>query len=424
MVSEDNNNCFSVGAESLADRMARLEKKRDEIEPTGELTRPRKAVKGVRFEDIDPNIDLEALTWSRRNRIPKGLCLLTGREGSGKSRATDWLTYHYSTGTAWPDGQPCEAGTVLLFDSENSPERKLIKLRAIGCDMSRIEVFDVDRVKATGLSVVEIMKTFIEQHPDTVLVVIDVGRNIDTRLGGDDVKLDEGLTDIKLFALNRLPVFLIHHEGKMTENRDARDRARGSVYWTTNARLHWSLSRNENYGVQAVTIEVGKANDAPFASQTPLQFNYESRTTEDGFEFGALQFIRTIPLEEFKPVESAEDRAAAKRGRKPKVEPDQITEAILETLQANGGRMPGRMPSELKNETIKDSAAWRTYAANVVSERLGISADNVYRHFSSNMKDRTIDGWFYWSVKGSALNDHWFWAISQDSTERDDSDGE
>ena len=402
---------------SLASKLAALKKQAQSQEP-----QPRGAVKGVRFSDIDLNVDLDALTWSWRNRIPKGLCLLTGREGAGKSGAADWLTHQYSTGTAWPDGQPCEAGTVLLFDSENSPERKLIKLKAIGCDMDKVEVFDVDRVRATGLPVVEIMKAFIEQHPDTVLVVIDIGRNIDTRLGGDDVKLDAALVDIKLFALNRLPVYVLHHEGKLTENRDARDRARGSVYWTTNARLHWSLSRNENYGLQAVTIEVGKCNDAPHASQTPLQFNYESRTTKDGFEFGALQFVRTIPLEEFKPVESLEDRAAGRRGRKPKVEPEQLTAAILETLQANGGRMPGRMSDEIKAETIRGSEVWRSYAANVVSERLGISADTVYRHFLNDLKDKAIGGWYFWSSKGTGRNDHWFWAVSKDSGEGADSD--
>ena len=288
--------------------------------------------------------------------------------------------------------------------------------------MDKVEVFDVDRVKATGLSVVEIMKAFIDQHPDTMLVVIDLGRNIDTRLGGEDVKLDAALTDLKLFGLNRLPVFVIHHEGKLTENRDARDRARGSVYWTTNAHLHWSLSRNPNYGVQAVTIEVGKCNDAPHASQTPLQFNYESRTTGDGFEFGALQFVRTIPMEEFQPVESAEDRAAGRRGRKSKVEPEQLTAAILETLQANGGKMSGRMSSDLKSENIKGSEVWRSYAANLVSERLGVSDDKVYRHFLNDLKDRTIDGWNYWGSKGKELNDHWFWHVSKDQDEEGDSD--
>ena len=159
MSFSETNNYSSVKVESLTDRMARLEKKRAEVDPGSEVIRPRGPVKGVRFEDVDPDIDLDALTWSWRNRIPKALCLLTGREGAGKSGATDWLIWHYSTGTTWPDGQLCEAGTVLLFDSENSPERKLIKLNALGCDMSKVEVFDIDRVKATGLSVVEIMKT-------------------------------------------------------------------------------------------------------------------------------------------------------------------------------------------------------------------------------------------------------------------------
>ena len=107
---------------------------------------------------------------------------------------------------------------------------------------------------------------------------------------------------------------------------------------------------------------------------------------------------------------------------KSKVEPEQLTAAILGTLQANGGKMSGRMSSDLKSENIKGSEVWRSYAANLVSERLGVSDDKVYRHFLNDLKDRTIDGWHYWGSKGKELNDHWFWHVSKDQDEEGDSD--
>ena len=121
MNSNEINNHTSGQRETLAEKAARLNQKAGpdrefhDDDPVGKPAKSRKPVKGVRYEDIDPTIDLDALTWSWRNRIPRGLCLLTGREGAGKSGATDWLAYHYSTGATWPDGQPCEANSFKKF---------------------------------------------------------------------------------------------------------------------------------------------------------------------------------------------------------------------------------------------------------------------------------------------------------------------
>jgi len=387
----------------------------------GQPKRKRKPVKGVRYADIDLNIDLDALTWSWKHRIPKGYNLLSGREGCGKSALVDWLIWHYTTGTDWPDGQPCDSGTVLLLDSENSVERKLIKLEAIGCDMSRIEVFDVDAIKATGLSVVEVAKSFIEQHPDTRLAVLDLGRNFDTRLNEGDAKVDAALSDIKLFALNRLPVFVVQHESKASEDRNAIDRVRGPVFWSTNARLSWTLAQNPAYGPEAVTVEVAKVNDAPNLSRIPLLFHFENRVTVSGFEFGALRFVREIPIEEFHPVESAETRM--KRGRKPAVPEEKITETILEALMLNSGKMRGQMTAELAGETVKGSDTWRSYCCNVVADKLGISPDTVYRHFSKRLKGQTVGGHYFQGFKEVGKGGHWVWMASKDSTEGGGSHG-
>jgi len=387
----------------------------------GQSKRKRKPVKGVRYKDIDLSIDLDVLTWSWKNRIPKGYNLLSGREGCGKSAMVDWLIWHYTTGTDWPDGQPCKAGTTLLFDSENSPERKLIKLEAIGCDMEKIEVLDVDRFKATGLNLVEAAKSFMEEHPDTNLIVIDLGRNMDTRLGEEDKKVDAALTEIKLFALNRIPCFVIHHEGKASEDKNPIDRVRGPVYWSTNARLSWTLAQNPAYGPTAVTVEVAKANDAPKLNWKPLLFDFENRVTPSGFEFGALRFVREIPLEEFQPVESAETRS--KRGRKPTVPGEKITETILEVLMLSSGKMRGQMPAELVGETVKGSETWNSYCCNAVADRLGIAPDTVSRHFGKHLKGQTVGGHYFQGFKEVGKGGHWVWMASRDLTGSGDSNG-
>ncbi len=90
----------------------------------------------VRLADVTP----EPVRWLWQNRIPRGrLSLLVGRPGEGKSFATaDWAA-RVTTGHAWPDGSPCEQGSVLLVSAEDDPADTIRpRLDAHGADVSRV----------------------------------------------------------------------------------------------------------------------------------------------------------------------------------------------------------------------------------------------------------------------------------------------
>jgi replicative DNA helicase len=68
--------------------------------------------------DVQP----ERLTWLWPGRIPAGkLVVLDGDPSVGKSTvAIDWAA-RVSTGSPWPDRQPCARGAVVILSAEDDP---------------------------------------------------------------------------------------------------------------------------------------------------------------------------------------------------------------------------------------------------------------------------------------------------------------
>jgi hypothetical protein len=103
----------------------------------------------VRMADVES----KPVEWLWPGRIPRRcVTVLAGRPGDGKSFATaDWAA-RVSTGRAWPDGTPCEAGDVLLVAGEDDPETTLRpRLDAHGADVSRVHLLRaVNRVAHNG----------------------------------------------------------------------------------------------------------------------------------------------------------------------------------------------------------------------------------------------------------------------------------
>ena len=399
--------------ETAAERLARRKAENSRLEASKpESTRGLARV--MRIEDVDLSVDVESRRWSWKGRIPRALNLISAREGTGKSAMVNWLAVQFSVGLDWPDGKPGQAGDVLILDSEDGADTKLLCLQSLGADMRRVSVSDMEMLAESKLSLADYVRWFIELNPETVFVAIDVSRDFDGRLRNDDKTLEDGLSELKSLAITKgVAIFITHHEAKGSEERVARDRSRGSTHWTAHCRNHWSLSQNPNYGPSAVTVEVGKSNWASMEERSPMIFQFESAVTEGGLSFGKLVFDRVVPSSEFQPTEPVVNV----RGRKRIVEPEAITLAILETLQAAGGRMFGHMSRELKVETLPGSETWRSYCTNIVSEKLGIAAKTVYTHFSENLKDRTVGGHHFWLQKDLAQGGRWLWLVSREGAE-------
>jgi hypothetical protein len=130
------------------------------------------------------DIKTEHVTWLWKNRIPfDGISLLGGYPGASKSLLTCDVAARVSTGTAWPDGSPCEQGVVLFITNEDSASKTVKpRLEAAGADMSKIAIVkSVNSKNSKGQSVshtftladVGFLDRWLTENPGCKLVVTD-----------------------------------------------------------------------------------------------------------------------------------------------------------------------------------------------------------------------------------------------------------
>jgi hypothetical protein len=128
--------------------------------------------------------------------------------------------------------------------------------------------------------------------------------------------------------------------------------------------------------------------------------------TEGGLPFGKLVFDRVVKTADFKRVESPLNR----RGRKPAVNPDDLSDAIQEVLLAAGGKMLGMMARELQAETERGSDLWNSHCPNLVADRFGISPRTVDEHFRDELQGKARDGFSFKREKESGVvNGRTYW---------------
>ena len=104
-------------------------------------TRKEKKLSTASIQSFD-TINSEPIRWLWAGRIPLGkLSLLAGDPGLGKSMLSLDIAARISRGLPFPDGAPCEAGSVLLASTEDDPADTLRpRLDAAGADVSRVHV--------------------------------------------------------------------------------------------------------------------------------------------------------------------------------------------------------------------------------------------------------------------------------------------
>ncbi|MCO6047950.1 AAA family ATPase [Aeoliella sp. ICT_H6.2] len=231
----------------------------------------------VCFADVDPR----PINWLWRGRIARGrITLLVGRPGEGKSFVTCDLASRISTGTPWPDGEPCERGTVIFITAEDDPHDTIRpRLDAHSADVNNIHLLKgsqrVENGKTTELiftlSDVEILEQALRQVPDCRLIVIDP---IGSFLGGRcDAHRDNEVRSVlapiaKLAEQRGAAVLMVAHRRKGTA-QSADDTALGSRAFTGLARSVWHLSRDPDDDQRRLLLP-GKSNLA--ASTTGLAF--------------------------------------------------------------------------------------------------------------------------------------------------------
>lgn len=205
--------------------------------------------------DIEPR----EVRWTWRNRIPEGrITLFVGVPGEGKSFTTIDAAARVSTGSPWPDGAPCERGSVILISAEDDPHDTIRpRLDAAGADVSRIHLLaTVRRVQEDGsheeamftLADVAALEAALIAQPDCRLIVIDpIGSFLGGRTNSQlDNEVRSVLAPVALLAeRHRAAVVIIAHRRK-SSGATADELALGSRAFTGIARAVWHISRDKD----------------------------------------------------------------------------------------------------------------------------------------------------------------------------------
>lgn len=199
--------------------------------------------------------DVEAceVSWLWRNRIPLGrITLIAGMPGQGKSFVTCDLAARVSCGRAFPDGSPCEAGSVLFIACEDDPADTIRpRLDAHHADPQKIHLLegielqseDQTRELFFTLNDVEILEETIKSIPSLRLVIIDpIGSYIGTTANSNtDNEVRSVLAPIADIAKKyNVAVVMVAHTRK-SQSRHADDMVMGSRAFTGIARAVWHL---------------------------------------------------------------------------------------------------------------------------------------------------------------------------------------
>jgi putative DNA primase/helicase len=219
----------------------------------------------IKMSDVEP----EEVEWLWRDRIALGkLNLLVGDPGNGKSFATLDIAAHVSTGTDFPDGSPCQQGSVILITGEDGiADTVRPRLDAQGADVTRIhhlkiKAGDTERQFDIGTHIDQLREK-IREHGDVRLLIIDP---LTAYLGDTDPNKDSRvralLTPFAALAEEmRVAILAVMHLNKAAV-MDAIYRVTGSVAFIAQARAAWAVVPDPQELSRRLFLKL-KANLAP-----------------------------------------------------------------------------------------------------------------------------------------------------------------
>ena len=194
------------------------------------------------------NVEPRLIDWLWQFWIAQGrITVLVGMPGAGKSYLTCCMAAKISTGRDWPDGSPCDPGSVIFITSEDDPHDTIRpRLDALGADPNRIHllsgVIRIERGETSEmvftLADIGLLEEHLQEHQDCKLIVIDP---IGSYLGGGvdayrDNDVRAALSPVANLAEKYgVAVLVVMHRRKSTSSF-ADDTAMGSRAFTAVAR--------------------------------------------------------------------------------------------------------------------------------------------------------------------------------------------
>lgn len=225
----------------------------------------------VCLADVEPR----EIKWLWPGRVPMGrITLLVGRPGEGKSFLTTDMAARITTGTPWPDGSDCPAGSVILVSAEDDPADTIRpRLDAHNADVRKVHLLSaVRRLGEDGqpyemlftLADVAALEAALKALPDCRLIVVDP---IGSFLGGNtdahrDNEVRSVLAPVAKLAEKYGPAVLVVAHRRKSAGSIADDLALGSRAFTGIARAVWHLSRDNENKTRRLLLP-GKNNLAP-----------------------------------------------------------------------------------------------------------------------------------------------------------------
>jgi len=307
--------------------------------------------------------------WLWPGRVPLGrITLLVGRPGEGKSFLTTDMAARVTTGTPWPDGSGCPAGTVILISVEDDPGDTIRpRLDAHRANVGKVHLLSGVRCVAEDGEQSEVMFTLadvveleaaMKTLPDCRLIVVDP---IGSFLGGRtdahrDNEVRGVLAPVAKLAEKYGPAVLVVAHRRKSAGSIADDLALGSRAFTGIARAVWHLSRDPDDKTRRLLLP-GKNNLAPEG---------------EGLAFRIIGEPAAIAWERDPVALSADDALAVENGdgelRKPGPQAEARSHAaewLLDLLK--GGPMES---AKIKDEATAAGYAWRT--VHRAKDELGI----------------------------------------------------
>lgn len=102
---------------------------------------PAQAANGLAGFTFAASVKPSPTDWLWPEVIPAGcLTLLSGQPKMGKSQIAIFMAAVVSSGGAWPTGQRCKAGGVILMEAEDSAKDIQARLTAAGADLNRVVI--------------------------------------------------------------------------------------------------------------------------------------------------------------------------------------------------------------------------------------------------------------------------------------------
>lgn len=213
----------------------------------------------------------EPLLWTVENICPEGATLIAGKPKSRKSWAALGVGVAIATGMLAFGRLAVRAGRVLYLDLESNQRRMRGRLFSmVGHRMKDMEHFHIFTEWPRGDEGLAAIDQWMESHPDTVVIVIDVLAEFRRpRDPKEDIYAydRETVTPINRMAEKwRVTIILIHHTRK-AKSDDVFEEISGSTGLPSAVATMWVIGRAPNGSGETILALRGRdlINDEPLA---------------------------------------------------------------------------------------------------------------------------------------------------------------